>query len=307
MVETTESPAKLPEGTWAGSVLGYDDTAQSVVLGMVDKVIALTENYSFSDEQLETMASDLKGLSSTHQRAYIEITHTGLSTLFGGGNDFPQDLSEDTAPLDAIDSLRSDYNARELVARSGMGERHVASNGKAYYEIKDINSSQQDQRQTIELLTKDVWLNRGDSDRAGQLAAKFNQLDADQRDGLIDDLNRLGKGSEALVERSHGLLTKDYQELLNRIDPISKSNDVGDLLGLEAELPADFKNRFWQAADISGEGIDTFVQGLKEIDFRGQQLLIAYIASLADMIDQEEIERDDATLLAMEAIEFSRE
>ncbi|GEM_PF-3500515 len=125
-----ESPAKLPEGTWAGSVLGYDDPAQSVVLGMVDKVIALTENYNFSDEQLKVMANDLKGLGSTHQRAHIEITHTGLNTLFGGLSEFPQDLSEDTAPLDAIDNLRSDYNARELVARSGMGERHIASNDR---------------------------------------------------------------------------------------------------------------------------------------------------------------------------------
>jgi len=307
MVETTESPAKLPEGTWAGSVLGYDDTAQSVVLGMLDKVIALTENYSFSDKQLEEMASDLKGLGSTHQRAYIEITHTGLSTIFGGPNEFPQDLSEDTAPLDAIDNLRSDYNARELVARSGMGERHIASNGKAYYEIKDINSSQQDQRQTIELLTKDVWLNQGDADRAGRLAAKFNQLDADQRDSLIDDLNILGKGSEALIERSHSLLTEDYQDLLNRIDPISKSENIDDLLGLEAQLPSTLSDRFWQAADISGEGIDAFVQSLAEIDVRGQQLLIEYIATLADLIDQEGLERDAATLMATETIEFTFE
>jgi len=188
-----------------------------------------------------------------------------------------------------------------------MGERHIASNGKAYYEIKDINSSQQDQRQTIELLTKDVWLNQGNADRAGRLAAKFNQLDADQRDSLIDDLNILGKGSEALIERSHSLLTEDYQDLLNRIDPISKSENIDDLLGLEAQLPSTLSDRFWQAADISGEGIDAFVQSLAEIDVRGQQLLIEYIATLADLIDQEGLERDAATLMATETIEFTFE
>ncbi len=107
-------------------------------------------------------------------------------------------------------------------------------------------------------------------------------MDADQLDGLIDDLNTLGKCSEALIERSHALLTEDFQNLLNRIDSISKSDDIDDLLEIDAKLPAELKGRFWQAAELSGESIDTFVQSLGEIDLRGQQLLVEYIASLAD-------------------------
>mgnify|MGYP000724605799 CR=1 FL=1 len=154
---------------------------------------------------------------------------------------------------------------------------------------------------------KDAWLNQGDTSRVGQLAANFNRLDADQRDNLIDDLNRLGKGSEALVERSQSLLGEDYQDLLNRTNAMSKSDDIDDLLKLEAELPEDHKERFWQAADISGDGIDTFVQRLEEVEFRERQVLIEYIARLADWVNQEELERDAAARLAMEAVEFIRE
>jgi len=58
--------------------------------------------------------------------------------------------------------------------------------------------------------------------------ANFNRLDADQRDSLIDDLNALGNGSEALLERSQNLFSEDYQNLLNQTSAMSKSDGIDD-------------------------------------------------------------------------------
>ena len=189
---------------------------------------------------------------------------------------------------------------------SRMGEKRI-SDGRAFYELKDSGSSQRDQRQTIELLTKEAWLNQEDPARAGQLAANLEHLDADQRDELISELNRLGEDSEGLVSRSSEMLAEDYQDLLVRTNAITQSHDIEALLALESEFSEDQNDRFWQAADTVGEEVDSFVDTMEQLQHREKLLVLESIGSLSDLVDQGELERDDAKALAIEFVDLVAE
>lgn len=297
-----ETPLKLPEGQWSGAIIDIDKNDEHVILGMIDKLMTVTESYRFDDEQLDKMASDLKGMDNLDQRAYIEITATGLNTLLNGDSESPIDLQQHQDALEVIDDLRSSDTARDLVTKSRKGQAHY-SDGRAFYEYKDTATSERDQRQTIELLTKDAWLHPGDTPRNNQFATNLNRLDAQQRDTLIDDLNALGKSRDALANYSTEQLSKDYQALINRSNSIAESHDVVALLELEGTLPETQKPQFWQATDFLDRDIDKFISLMEKIKPQEQQLLVDFISTLSDAVAQDEMQHQDALQKAAETVD----
>ena len=299
--QPNEAPPKLPEGQWSGSIIDVDKNDEYVILGMIDKLMTVTESYQFDDEQLDTMASDLKGMGNVDQRAYIEITATGLDTLLNGDSESPVDLEQHQDALEVIDDLRSSDIARDLITKSRKGQEHF-SDGRAFYEYKDTATSERDQQQTIELLTKDAWLHPGETPRNNQFAANLERLDADQRDTLIDDLNSSGRSRDALADYSAEQLAGDYEALINRSNSIAESHDIVALLELESALPETQKQQFWQAADFIDNDIDKFVSVMEKTRPQEQQLLLDFISALSDAVDQDEIQRPDALQQATETL-----
>lgn len=293
----SEGSAMVAGVTWHGAVLNHDDSDRSVVFGMIDTIISLTENYTFSDEQLDAMANDLKALDSTHQRAYIEITRTGLDTLAAGNPDPPYNLRDNTATLKTIDMLRSDSHVRELVATSRLGEKRT-SDGHTFYELKDAGSGQRDQQQTIELLTKDAWLHQGDATRAAKLARNLNQLEAGPRDHLITELNTLNTGGKGMAHSTSARLAEDFAALLARTNPIIQSHNITALITLETGLPETHKEPFWQAADMVEDEVDSLVQALAAVEASKIPRVLETLASLAELVDTQQLPQDGAKVLA---------
>ncbi|WP_415884929.1 hypothetical protein ACMXYO_09710 [Neptuniibacter sp. QD37_6] len=276
---------------WHGAVLNHADDTRSVVYGMIDTFVSLTEDYTFSDDQLKEMATDLKHLDNTHQRAYLEITSTGLNTLVG--DDSQHDLSTNDAALSTLDTLRSDHNTRMLVAESYMGEKRI-SDGRAFYEIKDHSTAIQDQRQTIELLTTHAWLNQDEPAQTKQLANNLSQLEAEQRDDLIKQLNHSGATISRLAEHDLTLLEADFEQFLNRTSAIIESKSVKDLGEFESTLPEPVKDDFWQAASFVEDQVDTLVETLIPFTNDTKAFILESINSLKEAVDEQELDIDIA-------------
>ncbi|WP_415903483.1 hypothetical protein ACMXYR_07155 [Neptuniibacter sp. QD29_5] len=276
---------------WHGAVLNHADDTPSVVYGMIDTFVSLTEDYTFSDDQLKEMATDLKHLDSTHQRAYLEITSTGLNTLVG--DDSKHDLATNDSMLSTLDNLRSDHNTRMLVAESYMGEKRI-SDGRAFYEIKDHSTAIQDQRQTIELLTTHAWLNQDAPAQTKQLANNLSQLEAEQRDDLIKQINHSGATISRLAEHDLTLLEADFEQFLNRTSAIIESKSVKDLVEFESALPEPVKDDFWQAASFVEDQVDTLVETLIPFTDDTKAFILESINSLKEATDQQELDIDIA-------------
>ncbi|WP_415900925.1 hypothetical protein [Neptuniibacter sp. QD48_11] len=276
---------------WHGAVLNHADDTRSVVYGMIDTFVSLTEDYTFSDDQLKEMATDLKHLDSTHQRAYLEITSTGLNTLVG--DEAQHDLASDEAALTTLDTLRSDHNTRMLVAESYMGEKRI-SDGRAFYEIKDHSTAIQDQRQTIELLTTHAWLNQDEPAQTKQLANNLSQLEAEQRDDLIKQINHSGATTSRLAEHDLTLLEADFEQFLNRTNAIIESKGVKDLIEFESALPEPVKDDFWQAASFVEDQVDTLVEILVPFTDDTKAFILESINSLKEATDEQELDIDIA-------------
>ncbi len=294
---------KLPEGQWSGSVIDIDKNDEYVVLDMIDTFISISEDYQVSGEQLDDMATDLRGMDNLNQRAYIEITATGLETLLNGNSKLPVDLAQHEDAVDVIDELRSSNTVRDLVTKSRKGEQHY-SGGRAFYEDKSLADSERDQSKTIELLTKDAWMHQGDTLRNNRFAANLNGLNADQRDALIGDLNTTGKSRDALALYAPEQLSSDYQEFINRTNAIAQSHDLERLLKIETALPENQKQEYWQAMDILDEDLNKLVSAIETADTQEQKLLIDYVSTLAESVDREERSRTDAQRQAMTTLDL---
>ncbi|WP_415884376.1 hypothetical protein [Neptuniibacter sp. QD34_54] len=278
-------------GEWHGAVLNHADDTRSVVYGMIETFVSLTEDYTFSDDQLKEMATDLTHLDSTHQRAYLEITSTGLNTLVG--DDSQHDLSSNDAALSTLDTLRSDHNTRMLVAESYMGEKRI-SDGRAFYEIKDRDTAIQDQRQTIELLATHAWLNQDEPAQTKQLANILSQVEADQRDNLIKQTNHTGPTTSRLAEHDLELLEDNFEQFLNRTNAIIESKAVKDLVDFESALPEPVKDDFWQAASFVEDQVDQLVETLTPFTDNTKAFILESINSLKEATDEQELNIDIA-------------
>jgi len=289
-----DAPEPTPVGPneWHGAVIDYNDSSREVVYGMIDSFISLTEDYSFSEDQVDDMADQLRHLDSTNQRAYLAITETGLDTLVG--NDSEADLSQNEAVLTTLDNLRSDARVRTLVAESYMGEKKY-SDGRAFYEIKETSTAVRDQQAAVELLTTHAWLNQDDPSSTQQLAGNLSQLDAEQRDQVIQDTNALSGTPFNLADIEQSALDEEFTDFLNKTAALSNTNEVEELVEYEANLDADLQNDFWQAASFAGEQVDELVAALAPLDRDSTVAILDSINAISSAVSDEVIEEEEAT------------
>jgi len=275
---------------WAGAILNYDDKSATVITSMVEKLTGLTEKYQMSDEQLLEMTDSLNSLDPSDQRAYIEITDTGLEKLLGSSEGPQINLSNHPAALDVLESLRSDDTVLNLVSRSRMGEERI-SNGQTFYEYKDSDISKADQRETIELLISDSFVHQNDSSRANRLAASLSPLEADGRDELVDELHALSQSDQALTKLPEETLKQSFEGFMNRSNSIVNSHELQALLTVAEEISEPQQEQFWQATALLGRGVDTLVETLQQQSPGGQKMLLEYLTALTEEVENGDLGR----------------
>lgn len=286
---------KPGEKGWHASILGTFANSKKVVVDMMDTFSSIIKTYEFRDEQITDMTSDLSELDNDKQRAYLQITKTGLSTLLSNTEDqYRQEQEKTIIPnevLSVVDDLRNQSDVLFFVIESGRGDKEVGSSGQTFYELKGWKNSKKDEAQTIEVLTSDAWFKR-DTSNSSSLINKLRSLDAGQRDLLVDDLSALNDSGlyHSLTTESEG-----YQSLQQRLGVIDNSGELSALLAAEEKLPNESVENFWKAASFLGQKSDTFTELINRSSQEGAQVLVGLVISLEESVKQEEITQEEAT------------
>ena len=291
-----------------GAILEHDNYSGRVVWDMVEDSISLMENYQFSDEQVEEMATELTHMERSDQRAYLEITKTGLAHLLGEGGEQTIALDEHQGALATVEALRGNASVRDTVFKSRMGEETI-SDGTRFYGLKDEGESHRDQTATIELLVTDTWLNQGGSEsdislRSTQLANLLGEMGAEQRDGLVHELNRFGQGDIPLAQRALSDLQDENQGLSNRVGSLIQSDDVEALLATETMISGEQKEDFWTATELAGGNVDPLVNLLQQSDGSVRSQIVEALAQQSGLVDSGTKSRDEAVEQVDDLIEF---
>ncbi len=291
-----------------GAILEHDNYSGRVVWDMVDDSIALMENYQFSDEQVEEMATELTHMERSDQRAYLAITKTGLAHLLGEGGEQTIALDEHQGALATVEALRGNASVRDTGFKSRMGEETI-SDGTRFYGLKDEGESHRDQTATIELLVTDTWLNQGGSEsdislRSTQLANLLGEMGAEQRDGLVHELNRFGQGDIPLAQRSFTDLQDENQGLSNRIDSLIESDDVEALLATATLISGEQKEDFWTVTALAEKNVDPLVNLLQQSDGTVRSQIVEALAQQSGLVDSGTKSRDEVVEQVDDLIEF---
>lgn len=100
-----------------------ESSRREFAVDAVGKMISMLEKYNFSDEQLETMGSDMSALSNPDKRAYIEITTIGLDNMLQRKADEHSNSKSLDEAIAVVSELRSNKNVLSLV------------NGSRYHDV----------------------------------------------------------------------------------------------------------------------------------------------------------------------------
>ncbi len=268
------------------SVLDFDNNGSEVVVGMMEDMTSLLENYRFDDEQLSQMGNQLQQMDRSDQRAYLAITKTGLETLLGDVTSQGKqiDLSQHEEAFETIDGLRNNAQARDLVFRSRMGEESI-ENGTRYYEQKSLGEANHDVEAMVRFLATDAWLNNRIEDSSAhqvqteRLTSLLIDMGAEQRDQLVQDLNRLGQDTHPMTELSDAALKETYDAFFDRTTTIANVDDLSALAAAEEKTQPALRESFWQATELAGERVDDV---LKILDTNGPDIREQLILTLAD-------------------------
>jgi hypothetical protein len=283
------------EEGWHASILGTFANSKKVVVDMMDTFSSIMKTYEFRDQQITDMTSDLSELDNDNQRAYLEITKTGLSTLLSNAEDqYRQEQEKTIIPnevLSVVDGLRNQSDVLFFVIESGRGDQKIGQSGQSFYELKGWNSSKKDEAQTIEVLVSDAWFNR-DASNSSSLINKLRSLDAGQRDLLVDDLSAL---NDSGLYHSETEGQDGYQALQRRLEPISNTGDLSVLLAAEENLPSESIENFWKAASfLEQEASDLFANMISRSSEEIAQVLVGLIVSLEESVNHEEMTHEEA-------------
>ncbi len=80
-------------------------------------MINMLEQYDFSEEQLETMGSELSNLSSPEKRAYIEITAIGVDDMLEAKVDEKFNKKNLDEALAVVSELRNNQDVLSLLSK----------------------------------------------------------------------------------------------------------------------------------------------------------------------------------------------
>ena len=100
-------------------------------------MITTLERYDFSQEQKETMGSELCNLSNPEKRAYIEITTTGLDDMLQSKVHESFNKKNLDEAIEVVSTLRSNQNVLSLV------------NGARYHDVTLIERPDIEEGQTV--------------------------------------------------------------------------------------------------------------------------------------------------------------
>ncbi|WP_417448532.1 hypothetical protein [Idiomarina abyssalis] len=296
------------------SVLDFDNNGREVVVGMMEDTVSLLENYHFDDEQLEQMGNQLQNLDRSDQRAYLAITKTGFETLLGDVTSQGKqiDLSQHEEAFETIDDLRNNAQTRDLVFRSRMGEESIVD-GTRYYEQKSLGEANHDVETMVRFLTTDAWLNNQLDDssahdaQSNRLTSLLTDMDANQRDELVQDLNRLGQDVHPMTELSDAALKETYGAFFDRTTSIANVDDLSALAEAEENTKPELRDAFWQATELAGERVDDVLKILDENvpDIREQ--LILTLADQAALTESGQKTRDEVGQELRKLISYFKE
>lgn len=268
------------------SVLDFDNNGYEVVVGMMEDMTSLLENYRFDDKQLAQMGNQLQQMDRSDQRTYLAITQTGFETLLGDVTSQGKqvDLSQHEEAFETIDDLRNNAQARDLVFRSRMGEESIVD-GTRYYEQKSLGEANHDVEAMVRFLATDAWLNNRIEDSSAhqvqteRLTSLLIDMGAEQRDQLVQDLNRLGQDVHPMTELSDAALKETYDAFFDRTTTIANVDDLSALAEAEEKTQPALRESFWQATELAGERVDDV---LKILDENGPDIREQLILTLAD-------------------------
>lgn len=276
----------------AKAVLDFDNNGQSVLIGMMEDTASLLESYLFDDAQLQQMGEQLKHMEVSDQRAYLAISKAGFETLLGSpANNAEQiDLEKHAAAFEKVDSLRSDDYVRELVFKSRMGEEDTDS-GVRMYQIKPLSEGERDASQMVELLVTDAWLSDQLDDgqsHTSSLASTLSVMGAQQRDQLVQDLNRNVSQAPPLTALSGAAVQENYGAFFERTSAIANVDDFKLLAKVAEDVQPELRDSFWKAVDLAGERADNLLQMLDENSLAIREQVTVEMAAQASLIEEEQ-------------------
>ncbi|WP_027857671.1 hypothetical protein [Marinobacterium jannaschii] len=280
--------------------LDFDNNGKGVLAGMVEDTVSLLEDYSFDDAQLTQMAEQLQQLDRSDQRAYLAISKTGFETLLGKpeGLAEPIDMSQHEEAVETVDSLRNNLLVRELVFESRMGEESIVE-GERRYELKNLGEANRDMEEITRFLVTDAWLNNKIEDSSAhqaqtqRLIGKLSGMGAEQRDELVQDLNRQGQEQHPMAQLSAPALQETYGAFFDRTTSIANVDDLNALAEAEEETPPELRESFWQATELSGEKVDDLIAILDDNGPALREQIIVTLAEQASLTEAGEKDRDD--------------
>jgi hypothetical protein len=236
--------------------IDWDNEMPWVLKDMLDTTMSFISEYQFSDEQLSAMTDKLSYMDATHQRSYLEITQVGLETLVKDEAE-SLELKDNPQIIETLDQLRDNHQTREGISLSRLGDN--TGDPKALYEVKDDYQSKWDQESMIRLMVTDAWLNQDDISRSTKLNTTFSELNAEQRDQLVQDINQLNIGAAPLALQDSDEQSLQFTRFLTRTNSLAHTNNPAALLQAEATQPEEQKEKFWLATELAGDQVDALV------------------------------------------------
>jgi len=292
-------------GDDAAALLNHDNHSADTAFGMIEQSVELMENYNFSDDQLEDMFSALHGLQVSDQRAYLEITSSGLEQLVGLKPALGDklEIAENDAVMQALEDVRGNSQARDLVFKSRMGQSQLDEEGRKFYDIKDQSTAKKDQGNTIDLLISEAFYSINDAQLDAQssykkntnsLASNMLELDADERDDLTAQLGNMVETKVPLEQLEAEVLQQNFSEFKQRTDSLVATSDIESLLATQqlvaGQLDSQSSENFWKATAAAGDKIDRAVELINQSPDNIKQQLISYLADnyLPETKDQQQ-------------------
>ena len=284
--------------------IDYDNEMLWVVKDMLDTTMSFISEYQFSDDQLSAMTDKLSYMESTHQRSYLEITKTGLETLVGDEAD-TLELEDNPEIIETLNQLRDNHSTREGIALSRMGDD--TGDPTSRYEVKDDYESKRDQKNMIRLMVTDAWLNKDDISRSTALNTTFSELNAEQRDQLVQDINQLNPAEVPLALQDSEELNQQFSRFLTRTNTLAETDNPAALLQAEAQQPGEQKETFWQVAEFAGDQVDALVGVLLTSSEAVGTQLLENLSSSADSVQSGETGALQARTELVETLSFFSE
>ncbi len=292
-------------GDDAAALLNHDNHSADTAFGMIEQSVELMENYNFSDDQLEDMFSALHGLQVSDQRAYLEITSSGLEQLVGLKPALGDklEIAENDAVMQALEDVRGNSQARDLVFKSRMGLSQLDEEGRKFYDIKDQFTAKKDQGNTIDVLISEAFYSINDAQLDAQssykkntnsLASNMLELDADERDDLTAQLGNMVETKVPLEQLEAEVLQQNFSEFKQRTDSLVATSDIESLLATQqlvaGQLDSQSSENFWKATAAAGDKIDRAVELINQSPDNIKQQLISYLADnyLPETKDQQQ-------------------